>query len=508
MIDSNRTNDHRWRALALLAMTQFVVVLDITIVNIALPTIKGALGFSQEGLQWVVDAYMLAFGGFLLLGGRAADLFGRRRVFTIGLVVFGVASLACGFAANAGELVAARAVQGLGGAILSPAALSLVAVTFQQDKERNRAMGIWSAVAGAGGAAGVVLGGLLTDGPGWQWVFWVNVPFTLGGALLASRLLAATPGEGARHSFDLLGALTVTLGLTGLIYGLVEVEEAGAGSPRAWLPLAAAVLLLAAFVVVERRSPTPLVPFRIFRNRTTTSANLTMLIFACGVIAMNFFVTLYLQQVLHYSAVEAGLSFLPMACGQILFSNVASKVIGRLGVLRTLLLGLVASALAFLWFAQITPDGTFISDLLGPVVLLSVGGGFTIVALVVAAVSGVDNTEAGLAGGLINMSQQVGGAVGLALLSTIATWRTTSLLHQGTSSPAALTSGFRTGFLVAAVLTLVAAAAAYAMLRGTLGASRAPSRSSRPTNPRSPPDAVRLFLKGETRAPGHAQPAL
>jgi EmrB/QacA subfamily drug resistance transporter len=461
---------HRWRALSLLAMTQFLIVLDITIVNIALPTIKTALGFSQENLQWAVNAYLLTFGGFLLLGGRAADLFGRRRVFIIGLVVFGLASLACGFATDTGQLIAARAVQGLGGAIASPAALSLVAVTFTEDRERAKAMGVWSAVAGGGGATGVVLGGLLTDGPGWRWVFWVAVPFALGGALLAPRLLAPWRSNQQTRHFDLLGAISVTLGLTALIYGLVAVEESGLGAARALVPLAAAVVLLAAFVLVEQRSAHPLVPFRIFKLRAPTAGNIIMLLFAAGVIAMNFFVTLYLQLVLHYSPVQAGLAFLPMATGQIIFSNVASRVIGRIGVRRTLLLGLTAGTLAFLWFSMIPADGRYVTNVLGPAVLLSIGGGFTIVAMIVAAVSGVPAADTGLAGGLINMSQQVGGAVGLAVLSTLAVWRTTSIAGRATTDAAALTAGFRFGFLVAAVLTAVAGVVAGVMLRHAFAA--------------------------------------
>ncbi|HEX5400921.1 MAG TPA: MFS transporter [Pseudonocardiaceae bacterium] len=465
MIDIQTEQRHRWRAMSLLAMTQFVVILDITIVNIALPTIKTSLGFNQADLQWVVDAYLLTFGGFLLLGGRAADLFGRRRVFMTGLALFGIASLACGLATTSGELIAARVVQGLGGALLSPAALSLVAVIFPEGAARNKAMGIWGAVAGAGGATGVVLGGILTNGPGWQWVFWVNVPFTLGGVLIAPLFLAKRSGAGARGQFDLLGAITVTLGLTALIYGLVELSELGIGSGRVLIALAAAVVLLAAFGVVETRAGHPLVPFRIFKIRSASSANVTMLIFAAGVVAMSFFVTLYLQQVLHYSPVQAGLSFLPMACGQIIFSNVASKLIGKLGVLRLLLLGLTFSTLGFAWFSLVSANGSFLVNVLGPAVVLSAGGGFTIVGVIVAAVSGVPEQESGLAGGLINMSQQVGGAVGLAVLSAVATWRTTAVAAGATPNAVALTDGFRLGFAVAAVLTALAGVAAWLMLR-------------------------------------------
>lgn len=454
-------DSRRWYVLALLAMTQFVVILDITIVNIALPAIKDHLEFSEKGLPWVVDAYMLTFGGFLLMGGRAADLFGRKRIFLSGLVLFGLSSLACGLANNAGELITARAFQGLGGAILSPAALSLVAVTFTRDEERNKAMGIWGAVAGAGGATGVVLGGVLTDGPGWEWVFWVNVPFTLGGALIGTRLLVEHIDSSTVRKFrefDLLGAILVTAGLSALIYGLVQIGESGSGSAKAGIALGLAVLLLVAFVMTELRTPSPLVPFGIFRSRSLTAANVVMLAFAAGVVAMNFFVTLYLQQVLGYSALEAGLSFLPMALGQIVFSTLASKMLGKIGLPRVMLIGLVASAVALGWFALMRPDGSFLVDVLGPAVLLSVGGGFSFVAIVVSAISGVQPMEQGLAGGLINMSQQVGGALGLAVLSSLAAWRTDHLAGNGPISSTDLNNGFRLGLLVAAVLIAVVAA--------------------------------------------------
>jgi MFS family permease len=309
-----------------------------------------------------------------------------------------------------------------------------------------------------------VLGGLLTDGPGWRWVFWVNVPFTIVGALLAPRYVGRWASQEKSRQFDLFGAVTVTLGLTALIYGLVAIEEVGLSSTRVIVTLVAAVLLLAAFATVESRAAHPLVPFRIFRWSQPTTANVGMMLFAAGVIAMNFFVTLYLQQVLRYSAVEAGLSFLPMALGQIVFSNVASRFIARAGLLPTLLIGLTASTLAFLWFARIRANGDFLVDVLGPAVLLSVGGGFTIVGLIMAAVSGVPGEDTGLAGGLINMSQQIGGATGLAVLSTLAAWRTNHLAG-GTGSASALTAGFRLGFLVAAALTLVAAILVTVLLR-------------------------------------------
>jgi len=453
--------DRRWQAFALLAMTQFVVVLDIMIVNVALPSIETSLGFSHENLAWVVDAYLVTFGGFLLLGGRAADLFGRKRVFLTGLVVFGLASVACGLAGTGGQLVAARAVQGLGGAILSPAALSLVAVTFRQEAERNRAMGIWNAVAGAGGAAGVVLGGVLTACLGWEWVFWVNVPLTLGGVLLGVKLITdvAVHRTAPLREFDVLGAVSATAGLSMLIFGLVQI-----GSTRALVALVVAVALLGAFVVTELRVPVPLVSFGVFRSRALSAANGVMLVFVAGVVATNFFVTLYAQQVLGYGPVEAGLSFLPLALGQILFSQIASRWLARLGVLTVLLIGMGAAILGFGWFSLLSPDGSFAIDILGPAVLVSVGGGFGFVALIVLAVSGVEPRQTGLAGGLITMSQQVGGALGLAVLASLATWRTERQVATGVAAPSALTDGFQLGFLAAAGLVLVGTIAATLVL--------------------------------------------
>ena len=465
-MDAGTAHARRWFALALLATTQFLIILDVTIVNIALPSIAGALKFSPENLTWVVNAYLLVFGGLLLLGGRLADLFGRRRMFVIGLLVFGFASLACGLAETSSQLIAFRALQGLGGALLSPAALSLLAATFTDGKELSRAFGVWGAVAGAGGATGVLLGGILSDGPGWEWVFWVAVPFTVVGALLAPVLLARSVTTGSRRHFDVVGALTVTLGLSALVYGLVQMEAAGVGSARALLPVAAAVVLLTAFVLVESRARTPLVALRIFRSRVTTAANTTMFLFAAAVVAMNFFVSLYLQLVLNFSPVQAGLAFLPMALGQIVFAQVAARVINHVGPARTLLPGLLVSAAGLAWFGMISPDGSYVVDVLGPAVVLSIGGAFTIVSIMMLALTGVEMRDTGLAGGLINMSQQVGGALGLALLATLAVSRTNAVAGGGTPDSAALNDGFRLGLFGAAALTLVAAGLAVLLLRG------------------------------------------
>src|SRR3954467_9948019 len=331
MTGKETARDRRWIALALLCVAQFVVVLDASIVNVALPTIGDALDFSESNLPWVVNAYVLTFGGFLLLGGRMADLLGRRRVFMGGLVLFALASLAGGLATNEAQLIAARAVQGLGAAILSPAALSIVTTTFRDGSERNRALGVWGAVAGSGGAAGVLLGGVLTDGLGWEWVLWVNVPIGLIAAFIAPRLLAESRSEAETRHFDFAGAVSVTAGLSLLVYALVDANNAGWGSGRTIGLLAVSAALLGAFIAIERRSAAPLVPFRIFRQRTITGANVVGLLVGASLFSMFFFISLYMQQVLGYSAIHAGLSYLPLALTIIVAAGVASQLVTKIG---------------------------------------------------------------------------------------------------------------------------------------------------------------------------------
>src|SRR5918992_1195674 len=332
--------DRRWIALILLCFAQFIVVLDASIVNVALPSIGEALNFSQANLAWVVNAYVLTFGGFLLLGGRLADLLGRRRVFISGLGLVAAASLAAGFAATEGQLIAARAAQGLGAAIISPSALSIITTTFSDGAERNKALGAWGAVAGAGGAAGVLFGGILTDGLGWEWVLWVNVPVALLAAALAPRLIAESRSTSATRHFDTAGAVSVTAGLSVLVFALVDATDAGWGSTQTIGLLALSAALLAAFVVVERRSDAPLVPFRIFRLRTLTGANVVGLLVGGSLFAMFFFITLYLQQVLGFSPIEAGLAYLPLAVSIIVSSGVASQLVTRIGFKPTLAIGM------------------------------------------------------------------------------------------------------------------------------------------------------------------------
>jgi len=465
-MQTHRTNDRRWHALALLLTAQFMVLIDLTIVTIALPSIQASLHFSRASLQWVLGAYMLTFGGCLLLGGRASDVFGRRRVFMTGLVIFGLGTLWCGLAQSSGELVAARALQGLGGALFSPAALALLTVTFSEDSERVRAMSLWSAVAAAGGATGLVAGGLLTTGPGWRWVFWVNLPLVVATVALAPRLLGESgPADDRQRHLDIAGAVIVTAGLSSLIYGLTEMAVPGTGWPHFAIPIAAGGVLLIAFAALETRTAFPLVPFSFFTKRLPTMANWVMMAFVAAVIAMNYFVSLYLQQVLRFSPLEAGLSFLPMATSTVIVSQIAARILPRAGMRNVLLAGLIAGAAALFWFGLLPARGTYAADILGPAILLGASGGLTIVAVMTAAVSGISAYDAGLAGGLINTSQQLGGALGLAALASLAAWHTADLGGAVNPGATALTAGFRLGLNTAAVLVLLVAVVAGAVAR-------------------------------------------
>ncbi len=420
MTDEREYMDKRWVALALLCIAQFMVILDASIVNVALPTIGQDLQFDQDSLSWVVNSYVLTFGGFLLLGGRLADLLGRRRIFIAGLLLFAAASLAGGFAESEGVLIAARAVQGLGAALLSPAALSIVTTTFKDGSERNKALGVWGAVAGSGGAAGVLLGGLLTEYVGWEWVLWVNVPIGIGAAMLAPRLILESHSDAENRTFDIPGAVTVTAGLALLVYALVEAPDNGWGSSATLGMLAGSLALLAAFVVIERRSPAPLVPFSIFRLRTLTGANVVGLLIGASLFSMFFFISLYMQNVLGYSAIKAGLSYLPLAITIILAAGIASQLVTKIGFKPVMATGMAFVAGGLAWFSQISVDGSYVSDVLFPSLLAAVGLGFSFVPVTIAAMSNVQDREAGLASGLINTSQQVGGALGLAILSSVA----------------------------------------------------------------------------------------
>jgi EmrB/QacA subfamily drug resistance transporter len=457
--------DRRWTALILLCVAQFVVVLDASIVNVALPSIGRGLHFSEQNLPWIVNAYVIAFGGFLLLGGRAADLLGRRRVFMSGLVVVAAASLAAGFAATQGELIAARAAQGLGAAIISPSALSIVTTMFRDGAERNRALALWGAVVGSAGAAGVLLGGILTTGLGWQWVLWVNVPVSLIALAFTPGLIPESRSEAATRHFDAAGAITVTAGLSVLAYAMLDASSAGWGSTKILGLLGAAVILLGAFVVIEQRSSAPLVPFRIFQLRTLTGANVVGLLLGASLFSMFFFISLYMQQVLGYSPIHAGLSYLPLALTIIVAAGLGGQMVTRLGFKPILATGMLAIALGLFWFSRVSVGGGFLSDILGPSLLAAVGLGFGFVTTTIAAVSGVKEREQGLASGLINTSQQIGGALGLAVLSTIATTRTHNALATGASVPHALTDGFQTAFLGGSAIAALGFVATLVLIR-------------------------------------------
>jgi len=469
MTDAQAVERRKWLALALLATTQFVIVLDAAIVNVAIPSIGKDLKFSPENLTWIPNAYALTFGGFLLLGGRMADLLGRRRLFMGGLVLFSFASLLGGLSTSEGQLIAARALQGLGAALLAPSALSMVTNMFTEGAERNKALGVWGAVSGSGGAAGVLLGGVLTEYAGWEWVLWVNVPIGVIAAFLAPRLLDESRKEADSKGFDAFGALTVTAGLSLLVYALVDAVNAGWGSTHTIGLLALSLALLAVFAATEVRSRAPLMPFRIFKLRTLSGANLVGLFVGASLFAMFFFLSRYMQEVLGYSALKAGLSYLPLALFIIFSAGAASVLVTRLGFKPVLIAGLALITIALLWFSQVPVDGAYLPDLLGPMVLAAIGLGFAFVPVTIAAVANISADDSGLASGLINTSQQVGGALGLAILGTIASSRTENLLTQAQGAPTAvagaLTDGFQLAFLTGAGFAVLGIIATLALVR-------------------------------------------
>jgi EmrB/QacA subfamily drug resistance transporter len=458
------TTRRRWSALALIVTAQFMVILDVAIVNVALPSIKLDLGFSQDDLQWVISAYAILFGGTLLLGGRLADLLGRRRLFMTGLLVFAASSLLCGVAWSEGSLIAFRAVQGLGGALLAPAALSLLVTSFAEGRERNLALGIYGAASGSGAAAGVLLGGLLTSYLSWSWIFFVNVPVGVAAALLAPVLLRESrPDLGHRH-FDVAGAATVTSGLMLLVYGLTRATTDGWGAPITVGLLGAAVALIAAFAAIERRSPWPLLPLRIFRVRTLVGANLAMTIIGAVTFAEFFVLTLYVQDVLHYSAVQSGLAFVGFALTVVVVSNLAQAVVGRIGVRPTLVAGLVLSTVSVAMLTRLPVDGHYFWDLFPAFVLGGAGMGLSFVPVTIASLSGVDRTDAGIASGLVNTSRQIGGAIGLAAVTAIAATSARNYSGAG-GSTAALDHGFQTALYSLAGLLVAGIAVAVFLVR-------------------------------------------
>jgi EmrB/QacA subfamily drug resistance transporter len=465
---STERDTRRWGALALVIAAQFMVILDVAIVNVALPAIKSDLHFSQEGLQWVITAYAIFFGGALLLGGRLADLLGRRRLFAAGVALFTVSSLLSGLAWSEGSLIGFRALQGLGGALLAPAALSILMTTFQEGRERNLALGIWGAASGSGGAAGVLLGGLLTSYLHWSWIFFINIPVGIAVVALSPWLLRESRVVSDRRHFDVAGAASVTGGLMLLVYAMTRASQHGWSSVSTIALLGASATLVVAFVAIELRSRAPLLPMRIFRMRTLAAANAAGLIVATVGYSMFFLLTLYLQEVLGYSAIQTGVAFVAITLTIVVFSNVAQTLVTRLGARAVLTAGLLLFGAALSLFARLPVHGHYAEDVLPAMLLGGVGMALSFVSMTIAGLTGVERADAGVASGLINTSRQIGGAVGLAAVSTIATTFSTRYAdgHAGVSafSGSALTHGFSISFYVLTGLAVLGALVAAAFV--------------------------------------------
>jgi EmrB/QacA subfamily drug resistance transporter len=454
-------HDHHvnpWLVLCLVCMAQFMVILDATIVNVALPSIQEDLEMSDADLQWVVNAYALTFGGFLLLGGRAGDLMGRKRIFLVGVVVFTVASLLNGLAPTSEALIVFRGLQGLGAALIAPAALSIITTTFTEGAERTKAMGVWAAIAVGGAAVGLVLGGILTTAFSWPWIFYVNVPVGIAVFIASMRFVPESKDAREHKSFDVAGAVTVTAGLLALVYGIVKAQEKGWVSLHTGGFFGLAFVLLAVFVIIERRSVEPLVRLGIFRVRTVRAANVVMFLVAAGLFAMFYFNTLYLQRVLGYSALEAGLAFLPFTAGIIIGAGLSQGLVPKLGAREVPLVGMPMAIVGLLLFTRLQPDGSYVTDLLPGIMLASIGMGLTFVPITLIATSGIPHDDAGLASGLYNTSQQIGGALGLAILATLAVEATEDTLlglgrqPQPADQAQALVDGFHVAYLGSALM--------------------------------------------------------
>jgi EmrB/QacA subfamily drug resistance transporter len=460
MTEQSISDRRRWFALAVLVAAQFMVVLDIAIVNVALPTIKTDLHFSQEGLQWVITAYSILFGGVLLLGGRAADLLGRRRMFMAGLTLFTVSSLLDGLAWSEGSLIAFRSLQGLGAALLAPAALSILTTTFEEGRERNLALGIWGAVSGSGAAAGVLLGGLLTSALSWSWIFFVNVPAGAIVLVLAPLLLRESRADLDHRHFDTAGAVSITGGLMLLVYALTRASQHGWATATTAGLLAASAALVAAFVAIELRSPAPLLPMRIFRLRTLTGSNVTSLLSGAAVFSQFFLLTLYMQQVLHYSALKTGAAYLTFTLAIITMSAVSQNLVTRIGIRRVLPAGMLMATAGLLLYTRLPVTGHYFWDLFPAFLVGGIGMAFVFVPMSIGALMGVAPRDAGVASGLLNTTQQIGGAIGVAIATTIATTYTShyAAAHGvGPLAPKALTHGFTVAFYVLAAIALAAA---------------------------------------------------
>jgi EmrB/QacA subfamily drug resistance transporter len=451
-------DNRRWWTLALVVAAQFMVVLDVAIVNVALPSIKTDLHFTQESLQWVVTAYAILFGGALLLGGRMGDLLGRRRMFIAGLALFTVSSLLDGLAWSEGSLIAFRSLQGLGAALLSPAALSILTTTFKEGRERNIALGVWGAASGSGGAAGVLLGGVLTSAFGWSWIFFVNLPVGVLLIVVAPMLVYESRADLGHRRFDAAGAVSITSGLMLLVYAMTRASQHGWGTTSSIGLLAVSAALIASFVVIELRSPAPLLPMRIFRLRTLATSNVTSLLVAGALFSQFFLLTLYMQQVLHYSALKTGVAYIALTASIVAFSAVSQSLVTRVGIRKVLPVGLTMAAAALVLYARLPVQGHYFWDLFPAFLLSGIGLALSFVPMVIGGLTGVTQSDAGVASGLFNTSQQVGGAIGVAAATTIATTFTAHYVHAHPGSSLlgahALTHGFAITFYVLAGLMI------------------------------------------------------
>jgi EmrB/QacA subfamily drug resistance transporter len=454
----------RWKALAIVCAAFFMTVLDVSIVNVALPSIGKALDFSRDNLQWVITAYAITFGGFLLLGGRAADLLGRRRVFYVGVAVFTVASALCGFAWSESVLIGARALQGLGAAIISPAALSIITTMFDEGPERNKALGIWGAIGGSGAAVGVLAGGVLTKYLGWEWIFFVNVPVGVLALALAPRFVRESR-SGRDSTQDIAGAVTVTAGLALLVYGVSNAPAHGWTSNWTISRLAVAAILLVSFLVIESRAKDPLMPFRIFRVSTVAGANVAGLLLGAVVFSNFFILTLYVQNVLGWSALKTGITFVATAGTAILWAGVAQALVTRIGPKQVMAVGFLGLIAGMLWYTQIPVHASYWSDLFPGYLLVGFALPFTFIPVSIAALAGVEGHEAGLASGLINTAQQIGGAIGVAVTSSVSLTHFNHLVKSGHSVPSAFTSGSQWAFWVTVGVSVVGLVATFVLVR-------------------------------------------
>jgi len=462
---STPPNINRWRAFALLAVSFFMTVIDLTIVNVSLPTIGRDLHFSATSLQWVVTAYALTFGGFMLLGGRAADLLGRRRILMVGLSLFTAASLGAALSTGELSLIAARAVQGLGAAVMLPAALSIVMNMFAEGAERNKALGIWGGLGAGGATVGVIAGGLLTRYAGWQYIFYLNVPIGAAALALAPRIVPDSRLATTRRRFDALGAIAGTGGLVLLVDAIAQAPQYGWGATRTIALLAASAALLAAFLVIENRVKEPVMPLSIFRLRTLAGANAAGLLLGGSFFAFIFVGTLYMQQVLHYSALQTGLAWLAASLTSVALAGVSQALVTRGGAKVVMAIGMTLIGAGVLWATQVPVHGHFLANLAGPFVVAGAGTAFAFIPISIAALAGVSEHQAGLASGLLNTSQQLGGAIGIAIASSVATSHTQTLVHAGNAAPAALTGGFQQALWVLGAIALLAVPAIFALVR-------------------------------------------